>query len=54
MQLDRSTELMKKYAECPECGNDKISNGEGGLVINDHTFHRWCKCGWEVKETEED
>ncbi|EEM10541.1 DUF3797 domain-containing protein [Bacillus pseudomycoides] len=44
--------LTRKYAECPECGNDKVGNGEGALEINDDIFKRTCKCGWniEVKE----
>ncbi|WP_276914084.1 DUF3797 domain-containing protein [Aneurinibacillus aneurinilyticus] len=52
MNAWKTTELMRKYSECPECGNDAIGNGEGTLRITDDTFTRTCKCGWniEVKE----
>lgn len=48
----KSVQLIRKYAECPKCGNDKVGNGEGTLIIEDDTFTRTCKCGWsiEVKE----
>ena len=36
-----------KYAICPECGNENIGNGEGGIVI-DETYTRYCKCGFKV------
>jgi len=41
-------ELMKEYEKCPKCGNSHIANGEGKLIVEDTTFHRSCKCGWEV------
>lgn len=46
--MSKCIELNEKYIECPECGNTYIGNGEGGLVIDDFTFDRWCKCGWKV------
>lgn len=49
MKLTRSLELMQKYTECPKCGNAYIANGQGKLIIEDDTFYRSCKCGWEVK-----
>ena len=48
MSLNKSMELIKKYGRCHECGNEFIGNGQGGLVIEDYTFERWCKCGWKV------
>ncbi len=42
-------ELIKKYAECPYCGNPCVSNGEGTIAIDDDNFKRTCKCGWSVK-----
>lgn len=45
-----SLELIKKYANCPNCGNVKIGNGEGTLEINDEVFTRTCKCGYSVTE----
>jgi len=52
MKLLRATELMKKYAECQECGNDMIGAGLGTLEVRSDTFRRTCACGWtvEVKE----
>lgn len=48
MNLIEATELMKKYAECPDCGNKYVGNGQGGMQIEGETFRRWCKCGWSV------
>jgi len=48
VKLTRSMELMKEYEKCPKCGNSHIANGEGKLIVEDTTFHRSCKCGWEV------
>lgn len=43
-------ELTKKYAACPECGNDKVGGepSQGALIIEDEVFTRRCKCGWSV------
>lgn len=43
-------ELTKKYATCPECGNDKIGGepSQGALIVEDDIFTRSCKCGWSV------
>lgn len=48
MKLIKSLELMKQYQQCPECGNDKIGDGSGSLVIYDNHFERSCKCGCKV------
>lgn len=48
MRLSTSMDLMKKYGSYPECENKFIGNGEGGMVIEEYTFERWCKCGWKV------
>lgn len=48
MLLSQSIKLMEKYGNCPECGNGRIGNGEGGLVVEENSFERWCKCGWSV------
>lgn len=48
MHIYDSTELMKKYGDCPECGNIYVGNGQGTLIIEDDVFTRSCKCGWEV------
>ena len=44
--------LMDKYAECPKCGNECIGNGQGGLIVDEDTFKRWCKCGFEITVSE--
>lgn len=48
MDIKTSLELTEKYLNCPECGNQFIGNGEGGIIVEDTTFDRWCKCGWKV------
>lgn len=48
MNMKRVLELLEKYETCPECGNTKIGNGEGALVIDINTFKKTCKCGFEV------
>lgn len=45
-------ELMKKYAECPVCGSNRI--GKGALVVKHKTFHRKCSCGWTVEVKDND
>lgn len=54
MNIVLATMLTKEYAVCPECGSDKIDNGEGALHIEENTFVRSCKCGWEIKVDAED
>lgn len=49
MDIRESLDLMNKYNKCPECGSDKVGNGEGVLDVGDSTFFRSCKCGWEVE-----
>ncbi|HZG81592.1 MAG TPA: DUF3797 domain-containing protein, partial [Brevibacillus sp.] len=46
MNAYRSVQLMRKYANCKKCGNDKVGDGEGTLIIEDNIFKRSCKCGW--------
>lgn len=40
--------LMSKYEKCPECGSDRIGNGQGGIIVEDNTFTRTCKCGFKI------
>jgi iron(III) transport system ATP-binding protein len=51
MNLVESLKLMEKYAECPDCGNSNIGNGEGTLQITDDSFTRTCKCDYKVVVT---
>lgn len=50
MNLDESTELIKKYGVCPECGNEKVGGdpSQGTSIIENEIFTRSCKCGWSV------
>lgn len=54
MDIFKSVKLMRKYATCKECGSDNIGNGEGTLIIEDKTFRRSCKCGWNIEVDEDD
>jgi len=44
---------INKYANCPVCGNDKVGNGEGILVVEEDTFKRSCKCGFKITVNED-
>lgn len=48
MKMIEAMRLTRQYAECPKCGNIHVGNGEGKVVIEDSTFYRSCKCGWEI------
>lgn len=54
MNYFKAKELMEKYADCPECGNEYICNGQGGIIVEDDTFRRWCKCGFDITVNEDD
>lgn len=43
--------LSKRNKECPKCGNEYIGNGQGKLIIDDESYFRSCKCGWNVTIT---
>jgi iron(III) transport system ATP-binding protein len=53
VNMIKSLKLMKKYSNCPDCGNNLLGKGEGSLVIEDETFTRTCKCGFSVTTDEE-
>lgn len=40
--------LTAKYAVCPECGSDKVDNGEGFVNVVSSVFTRSCNCGYTV------
>lgn len=48
MNAIESIKLMRKYNQCPNCGNDKVGGGEGTVNIEGEVFRRTCKCGWSV------
>ena len=45
--------LISKYEKCPNCGSEIIGNGQGGVIVEDETFTRTCKCGWKIKVDED-
>lgn len=45
-------ELGKQHSECPRCGSSRIGGGSGMIYVDDVTFRRTCKCGWEVEVIE--
>lgn len=49
MDMQMSIKLLKKYSDCPVCGNDKVGNGYGRLDVDDDMFFRSCKCGYSIK-----
>ena len=53
MKLDQVIKLMEIYGECPICKNNLISCKKDDFTVNEHSFIRRCKCGYEVtiKET---
>jgi iron(III) transport system ATP-binding protein len=48
MNAWETIELINKYASCPNCGNEMIGNGQGAIIVEDTTFTRKCKCGFEI------
>ena len=53
MKLKEVIKLIEIYGECPICKNNLIGYKEGDFIIDEHSFTRKCKCGYEVtiKET---
>lgn len=41
--------IMPKYENCPKCGNDKVGNGQGKLIIEEDYYYRECRCSWSIK-----
>lgn len=52
MNAFKLMDVLKKYEKCPKCGNNKIGNGEGGIVVEDDTYTRTCKCGFKITVNE--
>lgn len=48
MSVDKIIKLNNEYAICPECRNEYIGNGQGGIYNDDYKFIRYCKCGFKV------
>jgi len=53
MNAMKLLDMLYKYNNCPECGNNKIGNGSGAIIVEEDTFTRKCKCGFEIT-TDED
>ena len=53
MNWNKSRKLMEKYANCPNCGNEYIGNGQGGLQLEEDFLRRWCKCGYDITVSED-
>jgi hypothetical protein len=49
MRADILQKHLEKYGNCPDCECENMSNGEGTLYVNEDTFKRTCKCGFEVE-----
>lgn len=54
MNMRKSLKLMDKYAKCPECGNDKVGDGQGGIIVEDDYFRRFCNCGFDITIDEDE
>lgn len=57
ISLNLATRLLNVFSSCPKCGNDKIGNNIGQLVINNNVYKYSCgKCGYafslDIKETD--
>lgn len=48
MNMFKSLELMEKYGVCPNCGNDLLGENQGGIVVEEGAFRRFCKCGFDL------
>ena len=53
MRLNQVIKLIEIYGECPICKNNLIGYKEGDFIVDEYSFTRRCKCGYEVtiKET---
>ncbi|CEK40372.1 DUF3797 domain-containing protein [Clostridium phage phiCD146] len=48
MKMINVFKLLSMYCFCPECGSDELGEGEGSLIVDEYTFHRKCKCGFDM------
>jgi len=49
MEVSKLLIIMPKYEKCLKCGNDKVGNGQGKLIIEEGYYYRECRCGWSIK-----
>ncbi|WP_099335826.1 DUF3797 domain-containing protein [Clostridium cadaveris] len=48
MDIYTVCKLLGTYGACPKCGNKYLGDGEGTLEVNETSFKRTCKCGFEI------
>ncbi|MBY2272868.1 DUF3797 domain-containing protein [Clostridioides difficile] len=48
MKMINVLKLSAMYCFCPKCGSDELGEGEGSLIVDEYTFHRKCKCGFDI------
>ncbi|MEG0153007.1 MAG: DUF3797 domain-containing protein [Clostridium sp.] len=53
MEVLKLLKIMPKYEKCPKCGSSTIGNGQGGIIVEDGTFTRTCKCGFKITVDED-
>ena len=53
MKLKEVIKLIEIYGECHICKNNLIGCKKDDFIIDEHSFTRRCKCGYEItiKET---
>lgn len=49
MNMSTKLKFMGLFSKCPNCGNERLGNGEGEMYIDETSFGRTCKCGYEIK-----
>ncbi|MEN7644247.1 DUF3797 domain-containing protein [Clostridioides difficile] len=54
MKMRNVFKLSSMYCICPKCGSDKLGEGEGSLIVDEYTFRRKCKCGFDMIVDERD
>ena len=53
MEIEKLMAIMPKYEIRPSCGSDRIGGGCGGVIVEDNTFTRTCKCGFKITVDED-
>ena len=48
MKMINVFKLSSMSCICPKCGSDKLGKNEGKLIVDEHTYYRECKCGFNV------
>ncbi|EOY7191113.1 DUF3797 domain-containing protein [Clostridioides difficile] len=48
MKMINVFKLLSMYCICPECESDELGEDKGSLIVDEYTFHRKCKCGFDI------